>query len=267
MTARVLLRPLSALYAALQRLDAARRVGNSVRPSLPVVSVGNLSTGGTGKTPLCIYLIEMLQDESSCLLLSRGDGRRSREDLLWTAGDPLPDPRAVGDEPALIARSIRNGAVAVSGRRADYLMEIERDFPDAVVILDDGFQHRRISRDCDIVIIDAGTAARPAPLPEGVLRETPDGLKRATIILVTSDEAERFARRWGSNTAEIFRMEFRAGDIIPWLKESAGIDPVPMPAILVTGIARPERVRDALRARGIEPAAWLKFRDHHRYGH
>lgn len=263
MPLRRLLMPVAALYAVGQRIDMARKIRRRYHSALPVISVGNLSTGGTGKTPLTLRLIERLGGEHRLLVLSRGYGRVGSGDRLWRAGEPPPDPALFGDEPSLMARLLERGALGVSSDRARFLRDIESDFSRSVVLLDDGFQHYALARDIDLVIVDEGSARHPFPLPAGVLREPPGALGRAHALLATSDAAYDLAARWKNERAEIFRMRQESGGITRW---EDGRPYAGEPGIAVSGIARPERFFDSLRAADAAVVSRSVYGDHHRYG-
>ncbi len=262
MLLRHLLLPVAGLYTAGQWIDKVRKSGRRYDSRLPVISVGNLSVGGTGKTPLTLYLIERLQRDSDLLVLSRGYGRRDRAERLWKAGDAPPDPDLVGDEPALMACALGRGALGVASDRAGLLRRIEGDFSRSVVLLDDGFQHYGLSRDLDLVIVDDGTVRAPWPIPAGVLREPPGALGRAGVILVTSDEAHRFATRWKSDGAEIIPMMQQSDGIRAWERDTPYEG---APAVAVCGIARPGRFLGSLKTLGASLVSQLIYSDHHRY--
>lgn len=263
MNSRQLLTPFSWLYGVAANYDRQRKLAERYRSSLPVISIGNLSTGGSGKTPLAIHLAKALQSRLPLFILSRGYGRTDRRDLVWMSGDPPPDPLSFGDEPTLIARSISNGGVAVGADRAALLRRLEPEIPGSVILLDDGFQHHRLARDLDIVIVDDATAELPWLLPAGGLRERPEALGRAQVLLATSDQAEEFARRHAGPDAEIFRMTFESTEPVGWI-DGAPYDREE-PAILLTGIAHPERIDAVLDAMEITVRSKLAFRDHQAY--
>lgn len=274
MKARRVLAPLSALYGVLQRRDRARKERDAWAGRLPVIAIGNISVGGSGKTPLVERLMTALGKEYPVLVLSRGYRRRSRADVIWRCGDPLPDPMEFGDEPAMLARTMQRAlgpenapgsGVAVGADRAALLRTIEREFADAVVLADDAFQHYRLRRDLDIVIVDDRTASNPWLLPAGDLREPPEALKRAGVVLATSDAAELFARRHAGAGAEVFRMKPAHSLSTP---EGLAIDAAVFSGerfLAVAGIARPDRVLASARALGLDVPAMMAFRDHHRY--
>jgi tetraacyldisaccharide 4'-kinase len=264
MTPRNLLRPIEALYGLGQRIDAARKHARAYRSPLPVISVGNLSVGGTGKTPVVAYLTSRLESSWPPLILSRGYGRRRTAPVLWRAGEPLPAPLLIGDEPALLARRMHRGAIGVAVERAAYLKSIEHQFAGSVVILDDGFQHYALARDLDIVIIDDRTAAGTALLPVGYLREPPRGPARADVVLVRSERAGEFATRWADPSAAIFR--FKTVPARPERWDLPGELYDGRRVVAVSGIARPERFSASLRTLHVDVASSLPYPDHRRYG-
>jgi len=212
-----------------------------------VVSVGNLSVGGSGKTPFVILLGELLEARGIRFdVLSRGYGRKTRGVRLVDPGGAVRD---FGDEPLLIARRLEVPVVLGEDRyRAGLLAE--REFGPQLHLLDDGFQHRGLARDFDIVLVTAEDA-RDQLLPAGRLREPMDSLKRADAIVLT-----------GGAAAQDFLGE---GKLI-W-RVRRGILPADVPTrpVAFCGIARPQNFRLQLRKAGIEPVAEAVYRDHHAY--
>jgi tetraacyldisaccharide 4'-kinase len=183
---------LSALYGALTRVRNALYDRGSLRAytsSLPVMSVGNLTAGGNGKTPLCLYLVEALRSRGlSPVILSRGYGGRCKGPYLVKTSDAASE---VGDEPLLMARSV-GCPVVIARSRATGARMIEREKLGNVIVLDDGFQHRALARDLDIVSMFAGSEEavdafeRGEILPLGLFREDRDiGLQRTDIFVVS----------------------------------------------------------------------------------
>jgi len=259
---RRLLWPLSLAYGAGQRIDRLAKLSGAYRSRLPVISIGNLSVGGSGKTPLALYLVERLQREYGILVLTRGYRRESAGTVLWRAGESLPDYQSVGDEPALIAMHLKRGAMGVASDRASLLRSIEGEFTGHIVLLDDGFQHYRMARDLDIVIVDDRTVENAGLLPAGDLREPPSALRRAHIILATSTRAKEFAYRWRSESAMVLGMRTYLKAIVRW-NDGRRYDG--NAALLVTGIARSERVPAGLGEQGRAVVGHLRYPDHHQY--
>ncbi len=209
----------------------------------PVISVGNLSVGGTGKTPFVIMLGELLLARGIKFdVLSRGYGRRGR-------GVALVDPKGTrdefGDEPLLIARKL-NVPVVVGKDRFEAGMFAEETFGAQIHVLDDGFQHRGLARDFDIVLMNAEDA-QDRLLPHGRLREPLSSLRRADAVVLTNDASP-------VNAKLVWRVR-------------RGIAPVDVPTrpVAFCGIARPQNFIAQLREAGINIVAELFYRDHHAY--
>jgi tetraacyldisaccharide 4'-kinase len=236
----------SAIFAAAVALRNAlydRGVFKVRKLARPVVSIGNISVGGSGKTPFVIALGELLQQRGIEFdVLSRGYGRRSTEIAVV---DPNGTPEQFGDEPLLIARKLR-APVIVGADRYQAGLLAEKRFSSKLHLLDDGFQHRRLHRDFDIVLLPAEDQ-RGSLLPTGRLREPLSALKRAdAIVLPDSSEKPLHAKSvWRARR----QVEIAADGRL----------------IAFCGIARPRQFFDALQAAHQEIAGTLAFRDHHRY--
>jgi tetraacyldisaccharide 4'-kinase len=213
----------------------------------PVISVGNLSVGGSGKTPFVILLGELLKSRGIEFdILSRGYGRKTRGVLLV---DPGGSSRDFGDEPLLIARRLEV-PVLVGEDRFQAGEFAETKFGTRIHLLDDGFQHRALARDFDIVLVSADDA-RDKLLPSGRLRESTHALRRADAVVLTSGAS-----------ADNLPLD---GKIV-WRVRRA-IKPVNIPdrPVAFCGIARPQNFMLQLRKAGIEPAAEAVYPDHHAY--
>ena len=182
-----LLAPLAALYGLAVRVRHLLydvHVIKSEEYDIPVVCVGNITVGGTGKTPVCEFLIEHLSSDYTVALLSRGYGRRTKGYLEVQTNSPFRD---VGDEPKQIKLKFPEVVVTVCAERREGIKRIRRDHPEVnMIILDDGFQHRRVKARTNIVLMDY---TRPIYhdhlLPWGRLRDLPSQIHRADIVLVT----------------------------------------------------------------------------------
>lgn len=189
MSWRYLLVPLTPLYAAaVAARGAAYRRGilHTVRFGVPVVSVGNLTHGGTGKTPTVIALVrDLIRHGRRPAVLTRGYGRRDTEPVVVVGPDPGVGPERAGDEPLEIALRLPGVPVVVDPDRTRGGREAKRLGAD-VLVLDDGFQHLAVARDLDLVLVDAGDPWGGGRLPPlGRLRERPEALARADVVLVT----------------------------------------------------------------------------------
>ncbi|MGA9805928.1 MAG: tetraacyldisaccharide 4'-kinase [Terriglobales bacterium] len=242
--------PLTGLYGAATALRNTlfdRGVLPSRRLERPVVSVGNLSAGGSGKTPFVIALGEMLKARGIPFdVLSRGYGRKTRGVLIIGTGGNAAD---FGDEPLLIARRL-GVPVIVGESRYEAGRVAERKFQPQLHILDDGFQHRSLVRDFDIVLMTERDFDDRL-LPSGRLREPLSSLRRADAIVLPAGLAvDHPALR----RKLIWRIEREL--VLPSL---------PSAPVVFCGIARPEQFFAQVRAAGITPAAEVIFRDHHAY--
>ncbi len=242
--------PLTELYGAVTSLRNTlfdRGVLSSRRLEQPVVSVGNLSVGGSGKTPFVIALGELLKARDIRFdVLSRGYGRKTRGVLVVESDGKASD---FGDEPLLIARRL-GVPVIVGESRYEAGRVAERKFQSQLHILDDGFQHRSLARDFDIVLMTERDL-RDRLLPSGRMREPLSSLARADAIVLPRGlplESRMLARKL------FWRIE----------RELLLTNPPSRPVVFC-GIARPEQFFTQVRAAGITPAAEIIFRDHHAY--
>ncbi len=213
----------------------------------PVISIGNLSIGGSGKTPFVILMGELLEARGIHFdVLSRGYGRQTRGTLLV---DPAGSACDFGDEPLLIARRLEVPVVLGEDRYQAGLFA-EREFGPQIHLLDDGFQHRGLARDFDIVLVTPDDI-RDQLLPAGRLREPVAALHRADAIVLTAGGSPELLPVVGKLLWRVRR----------------GISPSQVPAqpIAFCGIARPQNFMLQLRKAGIEPVAEAVYRDHHFY--
>jgi tetraacyldisaccharide 4'-kinase len=241
------------------------------RLARPVVSVGNLRVGGSGKTPAAALLARLLADAAEVpSILSRGyartdprpgvtvvsDGRRLRADLA-----------RAGDEPLLLARRLPGVRVLVCEDRYLAGKVAERHLGATVHVLDDGFQHFQLARDVDLLIVDLGDINHPRTLPGGWLREPLSAARVADALLVTgADGPEGVAAiggRLGVSSAFALLRE-----VEPPVEETIA-GPLPLQpgtrVVVVSGIARPERFLAESREADVEVVASLAFPDHHPY--
>ncbi|HLO67822.1 MAG TPA: tetraacyldisaccharide 4'-kinase [Holophaga sp.] len=186
---RWLLAPFAPLYALGVRLRNRafdRHPERAERVEAPVVSLGNLSMGGTGKTPVTLFLAEALEEAGlRAAVVSRGYGGRREHDPMEVAPDS--DPAQTGDEPLMMARRLGPGRVVVGRRRHGAALRAlsARPRPD-VLVLDDGFQHRGLHRDLDLLLLDGVRRwGNGRMVPLGDLREPMEGAARATCLVVT----------------------------------------------------------------------------------
>jgi len=272
--------PLSWAYGAAiarrnRRYDAG--VIEAARLPCPVISIGNLTVGGTGKTPLTMLTARGLQARGfRPAVLSRGyGGRRSGSGNVVSDGRRVfLSPEECGDEPALLAANLP-GVPVITGpeRRVSGLLAVEK-FGADVLVLDDAFQHRRLARDVDILLLDAQTPlGNRRLLPAGPLREPPrPALGRAHIIVKTGVEAPPRNVATDSVIDGASRPVFRACYEATGLTTGGGSGETIPPEGLAgrrilafTAIAAPEKFRATLTALGAEIVKFLAFPDHYFY--
>lgn len=255
---RPMLLPLVPLYAAglaFRELRLQRGWEPVRRLRYPVISIGNLSVGGSGKTPLTIALVRLLTARGVHVdVLSRGYGRSSTVPLRVDPGEAVD---RYGDEPLLIARAT-SVPVYVASERFDAGKLAEAEFlttqAPRVHVLDDGFQHRQLARDVDILLANREDW-RDHLLPAGNLRESRNAARRASVIAIPADDRsfEAELRSWGWT------------EIVWRIRRRMEVPRIEGPVAAFCGIARPEQFFDGLRGAGVTLASQRAFPDHHRY--
>jgi tetraacyldisaccharide 4'-kinase len=264
------------LVGLLAPLAAGYRAGVAVRNALydrawlpservpaTVVSVGNLSVGGTGKTPTALWLAHALRRRGRRVaLVARGYGKDTPGVVVVGDGQPLVDPAEGGDEAVLLA--LRSGLPVLTGeRRAEAARAAIARFACDTIVLDDGFQHRALARDADLVVVGAdGLPARL--LPAGPLREPASALRRARAVLTL-----------GRGPVAPTPIPAFTGRIVPTalvVPDEAGgfathdlADVPKRDVVAVAGVARPERFWRLLDELGVEVVDRVRFPDHHPY--
>jgi tetraacyldisaccharide 4'-kinase len=267
------LTPVSWVYASVITLrNRAFEAGvlNIERIGVPVVSVGNMTAGGTGKTPLVQYLASRLRLGGKKVgIVSRGYGRRSRGLVVVADGQRLlVDAGAGGDEPVQLALGNPGTIVVVAERRVEAGLKARALGAD-IVIADDGFQHRYLHRDLDIVVVDGTTDLTTEPmLPAGRLREPLRGMVRAGLIAV-AQTGGKGAPDW-LNRIEMVRhvpvVCFRRNPLPARRAADGGGGSVAGERALVfSGIGNHARFVETAREAGIRVAAGMAFSDHHEY--
>jgi tetraacyldisaccharide 4'-kinase len=241
---------LASIYGVIIRARNALYDGGHLRQRRlqgAVISIGNLSAGGSGKTPFAMLLGELLKSRGVKFdVLSRGYGRRTRGVRLV---DPAGLAQEFGDEPLLIARRLQV-PVVVGEDRYEAGRFAETKFGVQLHLLDDGFQHRALERDFDVVLVTPPDASDRL-LPAGRLREPLSSLQRADAVVLASGAAE-----------DSFPLQEKS----VWrVRRGIVAEGIPERPVVFCGIARPQNFVLQLRAANIEPAAQAFYRDHHLY--
>jgi len=278
----IVLSPLSTLYSAVTRarLTAYRREWfSTAKLPVPVISVGNLTTGGTGKTPLVEYVCQVLGRPNASgsrkriCVLSRGYGRTnaSSQVVVSDGNQLLANPNEAGDEPFLLAKNLSGVAAVICNRdRFAAGTWAVANLDTEVFVLDDGFQHLQLQRDLDIVTIDATNPwSNKSLLPYGRLREPLSSLSRAGCFVITRADQiddctaikqviEKFAPGKPIFTSRMSTAAIRTidGEVVDTLPERVGA---------FCGVGNPESFFGQLREQGLAPVFTRTFADHYHY--
>lgn len=262
-------------YAGALRLRERFWWGRAARVAVSIISVGNLTVGGNGKTPFTLYLANRLAAHARRVaILSRGFGggasRRGRAAMVSDGMRIFATASEAGDEPAMMARRFA-GPIAIARRRIDGVRLLLAAAPDAI-ILDDGFQHLALARDLDLVLIDAARGfGNGWLLPAGPMRERIGALGRAgAIVLIdrTGESPPPAAALRLPPEIPVFRARLRPSGLLK--PGSAGWREEPLAlagrrVVAVSGLADPESFHAALAALGAIVTATFAFPDHHDY--
>lgn len=276
---KALLFPLSFIYGMIifcRNYLYNLGVFKSVKFKVPVISVGNITVGGTGKTPHTEYLIHLLKDKFNLALLSRGYKRKTRGFFLATVNSTY---KMIGDEPYQIKKKFPEIVVAVDSDRVNGINLINELVPEVnVIILDDAFQHRHVSPGLNILLIDFNRPIHTdSLLPYGLLREPFTEKKRADIIIVTKipenlsvEEKMLFTKQTGLLSQQsIYFTSVRYGQPTPVFNqietnESIDFNNSDLSVLLVTGIADPNPIINNL-SKTYKSVIPLIFPDHYAY--
>ena len=267
----MILNVLSSVYGAAatwRRRWYARDPARQHRLAKPVVSIGNLRVGGTGKTPVVAHLCELLAAGGERpAILTRGYARthqRQGVTVVSNGARIVADLGSAGDEPLMLARALPSVPVLVGNDRFECGQVAERDLDVTVHVLDDGFQHLSLARDVDLLLIDSGDLADRV-LPAGRLREPLANAAAAHALLVATNDSgavEPTAQMLGASAAFHVQRALHSPRPIgsPAQAHHAGDR-----LLAFAGIARPERFFSDLTASGRHPAETIAFADHHPY--
>ena len=274
----IVLPPLSLLYGAVTRtrLSLYRRgTFHTTKLDFPVISIGNITVGGTGKTPLVEWVARTLYGEGkSVCILTRGYGRKDphSEVIVSDGYGVLATPAEAGDEPYLLATKLA-GKVAVisSANRIEAATTATNNFKANCFVLDDGFQHLRLARDLNVVTIDATNPWGGGHLlPFGRLREAPENLSRADCVVITRcdqadtiDELHQEIERL-TGGRPIFKSQMRTSRVSSLKNSSETLKP-PARVAAFCAVGNPESFFEQLRQAGFELALEKSFQDHHIY--
>lgn len=268
---RKLLIPFSWLYGGIIRLrNWLYHTGRmeSYRAEQPLISIGNLSTGGTGKTPLAEYLIgKLLEKGYAPAYLSRGYGRKTKGYIRVA---PLTmDADTVGDEALQVANRFLEVPVAVCEARKTGLLTLDQSTESTLFVLDDAFQHRKVARDLDLIVIDANRLpTRDFLLPAGNLREPITSLKRADFLIINKVKNQKVVPEIEAELSHLgLPMAFcrPAPQVLRTFSGKFVIESQDSRAIVFSGIGNNAAFLETVKEAGVEIEAAYSFRDHYRF--
>lgn len=257
----------SAIYGAVatrRRQWYVRHPERVRRLQQPVISIGNLSVGGSGKTPVVASLARVLQDRGERpSILSRGYARGGDDKAVVVVSDMsrvLVDVERAGDEPFMLATALPGVPIVVHAERYEAGRTAEESLGVTIHVLDDGFQHMGLWRDVNVLIVDA-TDVRDRVLPAGRLREPLTAAAAADVVLTPSADGAADDVRRAMPSRPLFSFERRLG--LPHILEGVGPLDLSAPVFLLAGIARPARFAHDVTAAGWRVAGARWFGDHH----
>jgi tetraacyldisaccharide 4'-kinase len=269
---RILLFPFAILYwlaILLRNWFYDKAIFKTVGFGLPIICIGNLSVGGTGKSPMVEFLIRLLKDHYKVATLSRGYKRKTKGYALATETTTAID---IGDEPMQFHKKFAEIAVAVGEERIEAIPQLLHDRPDTeVIILDDAFQHRAIQAGLNILLTDYGNLfTRDFYLPTGDLRDLKSSYKRAEIVIVSKckpdlDEAERRSLTQEINPQPYQHLFFTTiiyGTPFHIMNGSLVSIDEQTEVLLITGIANPGPLKEYLEGR-LQTYNMMQYADHH----
>src|SRR5688500_16774174 len=253
-----------------RRRRVERRPDLQRRLRQPVISVGNLSVGGTGKTPVVAAIAQQLIEAGQRpSILSRGYARTEAADGVVVVSDGARIHATVdraGDEPLMLARQVPRAVVCVSPDRHLAGTLAEHQLGCTVHILDDGFQHLELARNLDVLVTTIGEIPNGRVLPMGRLREPIDAAARAHFLVVTdATSGAASSEAWTLGISQSCGSVRSFGNPVPLIAKPKGLSPHESKMLAVAGIANPQRFFDALKAADWNVVDSMTFPDHHRY--
>lgn len=275
-----LLRPLGAVYGFFMRIRAffyATSILKSHTLPVPVISVGNLTMGGSGKTPIVIYLARFLKQQGyRPAVISRGYGGKAtaKSNVVSDGNAFCLDSMEAGDEPRLIAEKAP-GIAVITGKKRKYPCQYSVDKLGCnIILLDDGFQHLPVNRDIDLVLFNATTNFKLMHvLPSGILRESFSALNRASAFIITgcndnnhsqTQEVVSYLQR-GQLNQPLFQLAYEPSHYVDQSGKRIELETLSSQVFAFCGIASPNRFINALKTLSVSITDSAFFSDHQQY--
>ncbi len=243
---------------------------------VPVVAIGNIQLGGTGKTPFVAELIRRLELRGLVVgILTRGYRRSGTTPLVVAADAPNTAVSEIGDEPKMLLQHLKNGVIGVGANRYEAAQAILKDHTVDVLLMDDGFQHRQLNRELDICLIDVSRwRQHPFLFPFSYLRDIKGALKRAKFVILNKWSGEKDLMRIEAevkslaSAAIVKRGQYRIIGLRPLAGQREELNEAVLSGekiFVVSGIANPEHFRRSLAGANDNIVGYRDFADHHSY--
>ena len=266
-----ILKPLSFIYGAALKADKA--FTDAKKLNKPVISIGNITWGGAGKTPIVIETSKfLLSKKIKPAVLTRGYGRKTKTPVLLQNGAKKVSPAIAGDEPLLISKSVPKASVIVGAKRYKNALTFKKKANAKAYILDDGFQHWKIKRALDIVCVNAANPFGNLELiPAGILREPVIALKRAGIVIITNadmisgKELKKLIKKIPCKNIALTKYEL-SGFTKPDLQTSFDIKKLKNKKVFaLSALGFTKGFENSLAKAKIKLAGSISLRDHNKY--
>lgn len=270
---RIMLLPFSLLYGLVMELRNRLfdwGILHTEKFTFPVISIGNLTAGGSGKTPFTILLAELLGARFPRIaIISRGYRRRSKGMQVVSDGQTIRlTAQEAGDEPYLMARRLPGVQILVAEKRVEALRYLQSKSPVNVVLLDDAFQHRSVKRDIDILLFHPARSWQERwPLPSGQLREFYSNHRRADLLVINKSLDTNIPGKETRYRQPLYFVRSRLDSLISHdFTIALALEKLKDQTVLAfAGIAHPPNFRRALQEAGVKVGHFESFSDHHRY--
>ena len=273
----ILLLPFSLIYTIVvffRRLCSDIFSGNAYRSSIKVISIGNITTGGSGKTPLVLYFAKWLQDRNKNIaIVIRGykSGFEGKNKLLLHSTFYLHESDAIGDEAIIYLKNLPNTPVVIGKNRTKSIQILENEFPDLdYIIMDDAFQHLSVKQDIKICVFNTmNPIGNGLCLPSGIMREPFGSLKHTDYFVLNGDKnilSKRFLNKLNKFNKPILTAEYYVSEIKDFYGHSYATDRLKdKKVLLLSGIGSPKSFENTISQVGITFDEHIALDDHYNY--
>lgn len=261
-----LMKPFELIYRLCFMISYHGKIkAEKLKLPIPVISTGNITLGGTGKTPLVIYLFKLLRSRGyrTIAIITRGYGRKSSEDIYITTGDSPYPIEAIGDEPFLIKENLPDCMMLIGSDRKKLALSAYKDHNAEAVIMDDAFRHLDIQSLNCVTIDGSRKFGNKRLIPSGPLRQPISTLKHADCFVITKSLRDKELEiLLSSYKKPVYYADYKSAGIFDGNREKS---PQTAKAVIISGIANNDGFFNTCREAGIEIADYIPFPDHKKY--